>query len=309
MPVRAWTAAVTRVLHGAVPTMVLIASAAVAQPQPMKLIYPPAHKADVVDYYHGTRVADPYRWLEDAGDPDTVRWVDAQNQLVRKYFDGAERDAIRARLAQLRDFARTGTPSQHGSRLFVTKNTGLQNQDVLYVQDGLGGTPRLVIDPNTLSADGTVALTDVTPTDDGMLMAYALSTSGSDRQDLFVRDVTTGKDLPDTLHWVKFTSISWLKDKSGFYYTRFPRPGSVPEGDENYFCQVYFHKIGDAQEKDTLVFERPDEKEEIFAVSTALEDRVLVITGYKGSGSKSEVRVLERRRRRCGADRALRGFC
>ena len=271
-------------------------SAALAQPQQMKLLYPPAHKADIVDDYHGTRVADPYRWLEDADNPDTIRWVDAQNQLVRGRLDGAERDAIRARLAQLRDFARTGTPSQHGSRLFVTKNTGLQNQDVVFVQDGLGGTPRLVIDPNTLSEDGTIALTDMTPTDDGALMAYALSKSGSDRQDVFVRDVATGKDLPDRLQWVKFTSISWLRDKSGFYYTRFPKPGAVPDGDENYFCQVYFHTLGDPQEKDALVFDRPDDKEVIFAVSTALDDRVVVITGYKGSGSKSEVRVLDRRR-------------
>ena len=144
---------------------------------------------------------------------------------MRERLDGAQRSAIRARLAALRDFPRTGTPAQHGSRFFLSKNTGLQNQDVLYVQDGLAGTPRLLLDPNTLSADGTTALTDTTVSEDGALMVYALSKHGSNRQELFVRDVATGKDLPDTLQWVKFTSISWLKDKRGFYYTRFPKPG------------------------------------------------------------------------------------
>jgi prolyl oligopeptidase len=275
--------------------MLIAVTGLAAQTKPMKPSYPPAHTADIVDDYHGTKVADPYRWLEDADDPATATWVAAQNALVRKHLDGADRDTIRKRLAELRDFARTGTPAQHGQRYFVTKNTGLQNQDVLYVHDGLAGTPRLLLDPNTLSSDGTTALTDVTPTDDGALMAYALSTHGSDRQEVFVRDVATGKDLPDTLQWVKFTSISWLKDKSGFYYTRFPKPGSVPADDENYFCQVYFHRLGDPQEKDALIFDRPDDKEVIFSVATALDDRVVVITGYKGSGSKSEVRILDRK--------------
>jgi len=273
----------------------MVLAAAIPSAQSMKPTYPPAQKADVVDDYHGTKVADPYRWLEDPDDPATVTWVAAQNALVRKHLDGPEREAIRARLAGLRDFARTGTPSQHGQRYFVTRNTGLQNQDVLYVQDGLTGTPRLLLDPNTLSSDGTTALTDVTPTDDGALMAYALSKHGSDRQEVFIRDVATGRDLPDTLQWVKFTSISWLNDKSGFYYTRFPKPGTVAEGDENYFCQVYFHRLGDPQSNDALVFDRPDDKEVIFGITTALDDRVLVITGFKGSGSKAEVRVLDRK--------------
>ena len=274
---------------------ILAASASLlAQTHSMKPTYPPAPTADVVDDYHGTKVADPYRWLEDADNPETVTWVAAQNALVRARLDGGERTVIRARLAELRDFPRTGTPAQHGTRFFLSKNTGLQNQDVLFVQDGLSGTPRLLLDPNTLSTDGTTALTDTTVSEDGALMVYALSKHGSDRQELFVRDVATGKDLPDRLEWVKFTSISWLKDKSGFYYTRFPKTGSVAAGDENYFCQVYFHRLGDRQETDALVFDRPDDKEVIFAVSTALDDRVLVITGYKGAGSKSEVRLLDR---------------
>src|SRR6185503_12027116 len=167
-------------------------------------------------------------------------------------LDGPRRDAIKARLTELLDFPRVSVPEKQGTRYFFSRNSGLQNQSVLYVREGLEGQERILLDPNALSADGTVALTGTAPTQDGALLGYSLSRSGSDRQEIYVRDVTTGKVL------AKFTAIIWTPDKAGFYYTRFPQPGSVPAGDENYFAKVYFHRLGESQDKDTLVFETPD---------------------------------------------------
>jgi prolyl oligopeptidase len=261
-----------------------------------RLKYPEARRAEVVDDYHGTRVADPFRWLEDAAAPETVAWVEAQNALTRSFLDGPEREAIRKRLLELYDYPRVSVPRRHGSRYFYQRNTGLQNQSVLYVREGPDGPERVLLDPNTLSEDGTVALTAFDATRDGALMAYALSRSGSDRREVYVRDVATGKDLPDRLLWVKFSGFSWTPDNEGFYYTRYPEPGTVPPGDENYYGRVYFHRIGDPQEKDRLVYERPEEKEITHAGKVTRDGRFLVLTSFKGSSGRSEVRVLDRTR-------------
>ena len=210
------------------------------EPRPYR--YPPARRADVVDDYHGTKVADPYRWLETPDAPETVRWVEAENALTRSYLDGPARDALKARLARLFDYPRISVPERRGERTFYFRNTGLQDQSVLFVRDGSG--ERVLLDPNTLSSDGTVALTLAAATRDGRLLAYAVSRSGSDRQEIQVRDVDTGRDLPDRVLWAKFTGISWTPAHEGFYYTRFPEPGSVPPGDENYFGKVYYHRLG-----------------------------------------------------------------
>jgi prolyl oligopeptidase len=249
--------------------------------------YPSARKVDVVDDYHGTRVADPYRWLEDASSPETQAWADAENALTRSVLDGPRRDAMKERLAKLRDYPRAHGAQKHGERYFFSRNSGLQNQDELMVQDGLTGAPRLLLDPNALSPDGTVALSDAEASRDGKLLAYALSRSGSDRQEIRVRDVTTGEDLPDRLLWAKFASVSWLGDGSGFYYTRFPEPGTVAAGDENYFCKVFFHRRGDDQRKDALVFERPDDREIAFGVALTHDDRYLLITGVKARATRA----------------------
>ncbi len=257
--------------------------------------YPASRVVDVIDDYHGTRVADPYRWLEDDLSPETAAWVDAQNALTRRRLDTPVRARLRARLATLRNYPRTGAPERHGTRYVFTRNTGLQDQDVLYVQDGAAGAPRVLLDPNVLSDDGTAALTTTAFNDDGTLMAYAVSRSGSDRQDVGIRDVVTGRDLPDRLQWIKFASIAWTKDGAGFYYTRFPEPGTVPVEDEQYFPKVYFHRLGEAQSRDTLVYERPDDRELVFAIDLALDDRYLVVTVFKGASDKSEVVLLDRR--------------
>jgi prolyl oligopeptidase len=260
--------------------------------------YPAAPKGDVVEEYHGTSVPDPYRSLEKADDPSTVAWVEAENALTKSALDRPERTKIKARLTELYDYPKIGIPEKKGNRnrYFFFKNTGLQNQSVYYVQEGPEGTPRVLIDPNTFSPDGTVALTNTSPSKDGRLLGYAISKSGSDRQEIFVRDVQTGKDLPDKIVWVKFSGISWTPDGKGFFYTRFPEPGTVPAGDEHYFPKLYYHRLGEAQERDTMFFEKPTEKEVGVGGFVSYDGRWLVILPGKGASNKTEVWVLDLRK-------------
>jgi prolyl oligopeptidase len=260
----------------------------------MKPEYPPARQSDTVDDYHGVRVPDPYQWLEDPDSPETVAWVEAQNTLTHTRLDGPVRSGLVARLTRLYDFPRTGVPFRRGSRYFFTHNTGLQDQPVLYTQEGLEGPPRVLIDTNAMDTEGPVALTALAVDDAGALAAYGLSRSGSDRQEIFVRDIRTGVDRADRLQWVKFASIAWIHDGSGFYYTRFPEPGSVAPGDENYFNTVWYHRLGDAQSADRLVFGKPSERETVFGVEISDDDRWTVITAFQGSSDRSEVYLLDR---------------
>jgi prolyl oligopeptidase len=254
--------------------------------------YPPARVSDSVDVLHGVPVRDPYRWLEDSESDETIAWVAAQNALTASFIAGPVRDALVSELTSLYDFERTSVPIERNGRVFFTRNTGLQNQPVLYVQEGVSGTPRVLLDPNAIGADGTVALTALEPTEDSRFVAYALSRGGSDVQEIYVRDVERSTDLPDRLDWAKFTTISWLKDGSGFYYTRFPQPGTVPDGDEHYFCAVYFHRLGEPQPADRRIFDRPDRREVVFDARVAADDGCLVITAFEGSSDKSEVHLL-----------------
>src|SRR6266446_3400809 len=188
--------------------------------EPIK--YPPARKADVVDDYHGTKVADPYRWLENAEDPETAAWVEAENKLTASLLGGSEHEALKKRLQELFDYARVSVPEQRGGRYFYLRNTGLQNQS-------------------------------------------------------------------DHLRWAKFTSLAWTPDGKGFFYSRFPPPGTVPSGDENYYCKVYHHRLGEGQDEDALVYERPEEKEVVFASSVTRDGRFLLVTAFRGASGKSEV--------------------
>ena len=264
--------------------------------------YPASPKADVVDIYHGVRVEDPYRWLEDPDNPETAAWVDAQNALTRSVLDGPVRDGLVERLTGLYNYPRTGVPIKRGSRYFFMHNTGLQDQPVLYVQDGVDAAPRVLIDPNAMGASsgaghgGPVALTAMEVNAAGTAVAYGLSTSGSDRQEIFVRDVESGADRTDRLQWAKFVAIAWVKDGSGFYYTRFPEPGTVPAGDEHYFNTVYYHRLGDPQERDALIFDKPAERETVFGVEISDDDRWIVITAFQGSSDKCEIYLLDRRK-------------
>jgi prolyl oligopeptidase len=260
----------------------------------MRPEYPTARTSDTADEYFGVRVADPYRWLEDADSEETIAWVDAQNAVTRARLDGRLRDELVVRLTTLYNFPRSSVPTRRGQHYFYTHNTGLQDQPVLYTQDAANGARRVFIDPNSMAAERPVALTALALNDAGTLAAYGLSQSGSDRQEIFVREVETGTDRSDRLQWVKFASLAWVHDSTGFYYTRFPEPGTVAPGDENYFNSVWYHRLGDPQTADRLIFAKPSERETVFGVEVSDDDRWAVITAFKGSSDRSEVYLLDR---------------
>jgi prolyl oligopeptidase len=257
------------------------------------VIYPPSHQTSLVDLLHGVAVPDPFRWLEDADGSDTAAWTDAQNALTRSVLDGPYRARLVAELTKRFDYPRTTGPVRRGTRYFFNYNPGLLPQAVLYVQDGAAGIPRVLLDPNTLSCDGTAALTAVEPSATGALLAYAVSRDGSDRQDIRVRDVQTGVDLPDRLEWVKFASLAWTLAQDGFFYLRFPEPGSVPPEDEQYFGRIYFHRLGDAQTEDELIFETPHAREIVPLVEVTDDGRFLVVTAQRGASDDSEIHLID----------------
>ena len=236
------------------------------------------------------KVADPYRWLEDTDSADTHAWVEAENKLTFGYLEQIPyRQAIHDRLTKLWNYERFTTPSQHGGRYFFEHNNGLQNQNVLLVADSITAEPRVLVDPNTLSSDGTVALADTAISDDGKLMAYAIATSGSDWTEWHVRDVDTGKDLADDIKWVKFSSASWSKDGKGFYYSRYDEPTGATMRDTNYFQKLYYHRLGTAQSEDKLIYERPDNKEMGFAGNVSDDGHYLVIHVWQGTSPKNRL--------------------
>ncbi|MCK6527758.1 S9 family peptidase, partial [Myxococcota bacterium] len=259
--------------------------------EPTRLAYPEARRGDVVDDYHGTPVADPYRWLEDPDSEETRAWVEAQNRLTSAWLAQVPaREAIRARLTRVWDYERYDTPFEMGGRYFYSRNDGLQNQAVLYVMDALDAEPRVLLDPNTLSADGTVALSGLSASEDGRLLAYGLSTSGSDWQEWKVRDVQTGRDLADHLKWIKFSGATWNREGTGFWYARYDQPSEETRlEDVNYYQKLYFHRIGTSQAEDELVYERRDQKEWGFATQVSEDGRWLVITVWKGAEDKTQV--------------------
>jgi prolyl oligopeptidase len=255
------------------------------------LTYPEARKSDVTDVYHGTRVADPYRWLEDPDSPETRAWVEAQNKVTFAFLEAIPaRSRLRRRLTRLWDYEKFGVPTREGGRYFYSRNTGLQNQSVLYTTASLDAPAAELLDPNTLSADGTVALSGLEPSDDGRLLAYGLASAGSDWQEWKVRDVATGRDLPDRLNWIKFSGASWTKDGKGFYYGRFPEPGPGEDlKGANYHQKLYYHRLGTPQSEDALVYERPDQKEWQFHGTVTDDGRYLVITVSKGTDDKYRI--------------------
>lgn len=256
------------------------------------IVYPKAKTVEQVDDYHGVKVADPYRWLEDTDSADTHAWVEAENKLTFGYLDQIPyRGAIRERMTKLWNYERFTAPAQYGGRYFYQHNNGLQNQNVLLVADSLAAEPRVLLDPNTLSADGTVALGGTAITDDGKLMAYGTAASGSDWQEWHVRDVDSGKDLPDVIQWVKFSGASWTKDGKGFFYSRYdePKKDSAALRDANYFQKLYFHRLGTAQAEDKLVYERPENKEWMFGGSVSDDGKYLIISIAQDTSSKNRL--------------------
>lgn len=231
-----------------------VAPAAAAAP----IAYPATAKGDVVDEYHGTKVADPYRWLEEYSD-QTKSWIDAQNQVTSAYLAAIpQRDAIARRLTELWNFERFSIPSKEGGRYFYSRNNGLQNQSVLLTAQSLGDEPRVLLDPNTMSKDGTVALSGTVPSKCGKFLAYGVADAGSDWNTWRVIEIDSGKPVGEPLKWIKFGGATWTADSSGFFYSRYDEP----QGDKlkaiNENQKIFYHKLGTPQSQDVLVYARPD---------------------------------------------------
>jgi prolyl oligopeptidase len=256
--------------------------------------YPPTRRSDHTDDYHGTLVADPYRWLEDPDSAETRAWIEAQNALTFGLLERIPaRQHFQQRLSELWDTPRCSAPLKRGRHYFQLRNSGLQNQDALYVTEKAnpaGDTGRLLLDPNTLSPDGTVSLSEWVPSRDGRWLAYATSQSGSDWLTWRVRDVDRGEDLPDVLEWSKFSSAAWRKDGAGFYYARYNAPA---QGEDftgvNYYQKLYFHHLGRPQEKDRLIYQRTDQKEWGFDPQVSDDGHYLVINVWQGTDVRNRL--------------------
>ena len=265
----------------------------VAAPATPAVQYPQTKKGDQADDYHGTRVPDPYRWLEDVDSPDTRAWVEAENVVTTAYLAQIpEREKIRARLTTVWNYAKYGTPFKEAGRYFAFENSGLQNQSVLYVRDRLDAPGRVLLDPNTLSSDGTVALQGLDVSNDGRYLAYGVSASGSDWEEFRVRSIATGRDLADTLKWIKFSGMSWTNDGKGFFYSRYDRPEGNQLTGVNKSQKLYYHRLGTAQDRDVLVYQRPDRPDWIMGATVTEDGRFAILNISEGSDPKNRVYVV-----------------
>ena len=258
-----------------------------------KITYPASKKIDHVDDLHGTKVPDPYRWLEDdvRESKDVAAWVEAENKVTMSYLEAIpQRDAIRKRLTELWNYEKYSAPFKAGSRYFFFKNDGLQNQSVLYKQDSLEAEPTVLIDPNAWSKDGTVALGSTSFSDDGRYMAYSVADAGSDWNTWRILDVETGRLLEDELKWIKFSGAAWTNDNRGFFYGRYdaPPPGAAFQK-TNLNQKVYYHRVGTPQSQDVLVYKRPDEPTWGFGLRVSEDGRYLIITVWKGTNDKYRI--------------------
>ena len=275
--------------------LAIVAGTLGAQTQSPALTYPAATRGTQLDIYHGVTIADPYRWLEDTDSPETKAWVESENKLTDSFLATIpERGTIKNRLTQLWNYARYTAPFKEGGRYFYFQNSGLQNQSVLYVQDGRNAQPRVLLDPNLLSPDGTVALSGQEASDDGHYLAYSLSTSGSDWRELHVRDVNNARDLADTVKWVKFSGISWTHDNKGFFYSRYDEPTSGNKmTNVNRNHKVYYHRVGQAQSRDELVYDRPDQPDWLFFTNVTDDGQYLIITVAQGTDVRTRLYFID----------------
>jgi prolyl oligopeptidase len=254
---------------------------------------PPTRAAAVAETLHGVEVADPYRWLEDGDSAEVRAWVEAQNAHTRALLDARPgRETTRARLGRLLAIGTLGTPAVRGERLFYTRRDEGQDQPVLRVREGARGEDRALVDPNRLSADGTVALDWWYPSEDGALLAYGVSESGDEKSTLRVLKVATGEHLPDVIPHTRYCSLAWLPDGSGFYYTRYPAPGQVPEGEENYHRHVFFHRLGDDPARDGKIYGQERKPQDMIEISTSPEGRWLLLAVHEG-WSRSDLYAMD----------------
>jgi prolyl oligopeptidase len=263
-----------------------IATVAVSQ----TLEYPKAQKGDVIDDYFGTKVPDPYRWLEDTDSPETVAWVKAENLLSAAYMEKlADRSPFRDELTKLLNYQRYTVPEFEGHRYVYRKNDGLQNQSVIYTLKNLNDEPTVLLDPNQLASDGTVAVTSTAVSEDGRLLAYGIAASGSDWNEIRVRDIEAKKDLPDDVKWVKFSGPSWTKDSKGFFYAKFPEPTS--SGNQTFAKlgnqKLYYHQLGDPVENDRLIYERTDDPDLAFDSEVSHDGRYLLMLVNRGTEQRN----------------------
>lgn len=256
-----------------------------------RFTYPAAKQSDQTDTYHGIEIADPYRWMENIDSEEVKTWIEAENAISFDYLKNIEgHAAIEERLTQLWNYERYTVPFKSGDSYFFRKNNGLQNQYVLYSQKTLEDEAKILLDPNTLSEDGTVALSSYEISPDGKYLAYGLATAGSDWNDWFIRDTQSGEDLSDELNWVKFSGVSWTADSQGFFYSRYDEPtGENKLKAVNYYQKLWYHKLGTPQEQDVLIYERTDEKEWGFAGEVTEDGRYLIISVWRGTEQKNLV--------------------
>jgi prolyl oligopeptidase len=262
-----------------------------------QLVYPKTRKVDTVDTYFNTKIADPYRWLEDDRSAETGEWVKDENALTNDYLSKIPfRNKIKERMMKIWNFEKRGVPFKKGKNYFFYKNDGIQNQSVLYVQEGLNGTPRLLLDPNALAADGTVSLGDLAISKNGRYAAYSINRAGSDWSEIHAMEIESGKKLADEIKWVKFSNIAWKGD--GFYYSAYeaPKAGLSELSNKNEYHKVFFHSLGNTQDKDELIYEEKDQPLHNYTAATSDDEQLLYIyTNESTSGGALSVKDLSKK--------------
>jgi prolyl oligopeptidase len=274
---------------------VVVAVAAAVHGQSRTLQYPQARKGEVVEDYHGTKVADPYRWMEDLDSEDVAAWVKAQNAVTDTYLAGLPlRDHFKKRIAVLWDYPKTSQPAVESGKLFYRQNSGLQKQSPIYVRDSFEAKPRLLIDPNELWPDGATSLSAFAPSPDARYLAYTTSEGGADWQTVHVRDLESGRDLPDEVQWMRFSGLSWTKDGKGFFYSRYPEP---PKGQVLQAAlsgqALYYHRVGTAQTEDRLIYERKDLPSWFVFGGVSEDGRFVLISLAEGSSNNNRLYVAD----------------
>ena len=257
--------------------------------------YPPAVKGDVVDEYGRTQVADPYRWMEALDSKEVADWVAASNAVTEPYLAKLPlRQHFNTRLTELWSYPRVSVPVIKAGTLFYARNTGLQRQSPIFARDGVGGTPVLVLDPNAISEDGSVSVSQWMPSPDAKLLAYGLSEGGADWSTIRVRDLASGQDLSDEVRWMRFSSIAWTNDSRGFYYSRYPEPpqGKVLEAALSGHA-LYYHRVGTPQSRDELIYARKDRPGWIVAGEVSENGRYLFVSMFEGAENRTSLYVAD----------------
>ncbi|MCF8431599.1 MAG: prolyl oligopeptidase family serine peptidase [Melioribacteraceae bacterium] len=251
----------------------------------IKVEYPVAETVDTVTNYHGTEVADPYRWMEDLNSEMTQNWITEQNKLTNGYLEHIDfQDKLKERLTELWDYEKYSAPSKQGKYYFFSKNDGLQEQSVVYYQEGLDGEPSVFLDPNTFSDDGSISLAGMSYSKDHKYVAYAISKGGSDWREIYTMEIEGNKKLDDKIEWAKFTGMSWYKD--GFYYSRYDEPNEENKlKSVNEYQKLYYHKLGTPQSEDRLVMENPDNPKQGYWGWATDDERFLIINIWEGSSN------------------------